>query len=210
MSDTVLAAMIGAVTSIVVALIGRQTAHGKRLESRPLPGRQLPPLSWAVTLVVLALWLLISPGAIHHDLAGTNFLVIPVVLLILAVASPIRPLTAGWVSLAIFSANFVLGPLGNRLAGSRYDIAFGGEFSQLWPILLIGFAAALVVAGICAWRLRMPLASIREADSTTERTRENVMTDGGFAAALERLAALHSEGKLSDDEFRTAKKRLLG
>jgi len=35
------------------------------------------------------------------------------------------------------------------------------------------------------------------------------ITDSTFTAALELLAALHSEGKLSDDEFRAAKKRLL-
>lgn len=211
MSDTVLSALIGAVTSIVVAFIGRQTAHGERLEARTIPGRKLPPSAWVVTLAVLALWLLITPGAIHHDLAGTNFLLIPIVLVILALARPIRPLTAGWVSLLIFSANFVLGPLGNRLAGSSYDTAFGGKFSRLWPMLLLGFVTAVVVAGLCAWRLRRPEAPFPEAESTTQKSQEKEgLTDSALTTALERLAALHTEGKLSDDEFRAAKKRLLG
>jgi hypothetical protein len=208
MSDTVLAALIGAVTSIIVALIGKQTAHGRRLESRPVPGRQLPTPAWSVTLAVLALWLLISPGAIHHDFAGSNFFVIPIVLLILAFVRPIRPLTAGWVSLAIFSANFVLGPLGNRLAGSAHDIAFGLEFEKVRLILVIGFVAAGLVSGLCAVRLRQPHPLEESAKQTTHQ--EDATPESTFTTELERLAALHSEGKLSDDEFRAAKKRILG
>ena len=208
MSDTALAALIGAVTSIIVALIGKQTAHGRRLESRPVPGRQLPTPVWSVTLAVLALWLLVSPGAIHHDFAGTNFFVIPIVLLILAFVRPIRPLTAGWVSLAIFSANFVLGPLGNRLAGSAYDTAFGLEFEKVRLILLIGFVAAGLVAGLCAVRLRQPHPLKESAKQTNYQ--EDATPESTFTTELERLAALHSDGKLSDDEFRAAKKRILG
>jgi len=73
MSDTVLAALIGAGSSIVVALIAKGTTHGKRLASRSIPGSQLPTPAWIVTLAVLALWLLISPSAIHHVLVGFNF-----------------------------------------------------------------------------------------------------------------------------------------
>ena len=207
MSDTILAALIGATSSIVVALVGRRPADGTRLESRSAPGHQLPPLAWVVTLAILAVWLLISPGAIHHDLSGTNFFLIPIVLFFLAIVKPIRPLTAGWVSLAIYSANFILGPLGNRLVGSRHDT--GLDPANIWPMFLIGFVAAAIVAAVCALRLRQRHPTLQKAASPI--TQEEIQPTGSaLTAALERLVALHSDGKLSDDEFRTAKERLLG
>src|SRR5437016_12887464 len=135
---------------------------------------------------------------------------IPVVLLILAVIRPIRPLTAIWVSLAVFSSNFVLGPLGNRLAGSRSDIEFNPRFEMLWPMLLIGFVAAALVGGVCALRIRRADPTLHDREFKKLIGQEQApITDSTFTTARERLAALHSEGKLSDDKFRPAKKRLL-
>lgn len=208
MNDTLIAALIGAVTSIAAALIGRQTTNHEHLGSRRIPGRNLPTPVWSTTLAAIALWLFVSPGMIHHDFSGINFFVVPVVLLVLASVRPIRPLTGGWVTLAIFSANFVLGPLGNRFAGSTHDTAFGLEFEKLLPILLIGFVAAALVGGVCALRLRQPRA-LKEA-ATQGGHQENIASGNTLTADLERLAALHADGKLSDEEFRMAKTRLLG
>jgi len=78
-----------------------------------------PTRAWVVSALFLVAWLLITPGAIHHDLAGTNFFVVPAVFIVLALVKPIRPLTAAWVSLGLFSANFFLGPLAKRFRGLK-------------------------------------------------------------------------------------------
>jgi flagellar biosynthesis protein FliP len=124
MTDAIAAALISAAASIGVAFVSRQTAQRRDSRARTLPGTRFPTRTWTISSLILAVWLLVSPGAIHHDFSGTNYFVIPVVLLLLALLSPIRPLTALWVSLAVFSANFVLGPLGNRMVGSAYDTQF--------------------------------------------------------------------------------------
>lgn len=44
----------------------------------------------------------------------------------------------------------------------------------------------------------------KQVNATEART-----SDSAFTAALDRLVALHSDGKLTDEEFRAAKERLL-
>lgn len=209
MSDTIIAALIGAVTSVLVAVIGTQTAQGKSSGSPSLPGLKFPTRPWVITTIALSIWLLVTPGVIHHDFSGINFFIIPIVVLLLALISPIRPLTASWVTLSIFSLNFVLGPLGNRLAGSRYDTAFGLEFSKLLPLLMLGVITALIAWGVCALRLRH--GNFSQSLEDVEKTIQNNAPVAGqnLAAGLEQLAKLHSDGKLSDDEFKMAKNRLI-
>jgi len=212
MSDTVIAALIGALASVIVAIIGKQTSGGRNAAAlERAPGRRGPTLPWTIVGVLLLVWLVVSPGLIHHDFAGTNFFAIPIVLLVVALVCPIRPLTATWVSLSIYSSNFVLGPLGNRLAGSRYDTQFGLPFEKLWLVLLIGFGVAAIIAGACALRLRYatPHANARADSAPLVAGRGAQGLDSSFAEALSRLADLHTAGKLTDQEFLDAKRRLL-
>jgi len=207
MSDTVLAALIGALASVIVAIIGKQTSGDQNAPAlHRVPGRRIPTLPWTITALALLIWLLVSPGLIHHDFAGLNFFVIPIVLLVVALFSPIRPLTASWVSLAIYSSNFVLGPLGNRLARSHFDAQYGLP----WQVLLIGFASAAIIAGVCALRLRYAATDV-PVDEVASSFDGRVVpeSDSGLAGALVRLAALHTAGKLSDQEFLDAKRQLL-
>src|SRR5437867_4270130 len=110
-----------------------------------------PTFAGGMLRLQFSCWLAVSPAFLHHDLAGENFLLIPVVTIVLALFVPISPLSAAWISLALFAANFVIGPLSNRLHGSQYDTAFiyearerGKQLSILW----IGFGTAVVASSI--------------------------------------------------------------
>src|SRR5262249_40388532 len=127
MSDTVLAALISAGASILVAILSKSVESRK--DSRPRDAWQYAVRAaskvnirrWYVASAILLIWLAVSPAFLHHDLAGTNFLLIPFVTVVLAIAIPISPLRAAWIVLALFAANFVIGPLSNQLHGSAYD-----------------------------------------------------------------------------------------
>lgn len=211
MSDTVTAALIGAASTVAVALIGRKGSERQEAAGRRrLPGQNLPTRAWLVTALFLVAWLLVSPGILGHDFAGTNFFVVPIVFIVLALVRPIRPLTGAWVSLGVFSANFFLGPLANQLAHSRFDTQFI-ESGKIPTVLLIGFAGAALVAAVCWWRLpNVEATTPAPSRDAEERGGGVVAPDITLSTSLEKLASLHASGALSDEEFRKAKARLLG
>jgi hypothetical protein len=141
---------------------------------------------------------------VHHDFAGSNFLFIPIMVIPLALIVPLRPLKAAWMSLALFAANFILGPMSNRIHGSRYDTSFiggtpgGGQ--KLAFLLSLAGATAAVTAAICFLRLKFRKQSV--VGSTAP-------VSSGLASELERLAQLRTSGALSEDEFQRAKDKLL-
>jgi hypothetical protein len=152
-------------------------------------------------LLALLAWSALAPALIHHDFAGTDLLLAPVVLILLAAIRPARPDLAAAVTFCTFAAVFVLGPLSNRLAGSQYDTqavpSTAGQADWGKLLVLLGLAAgtALVVAVICV--LRRPSArAAQEADNS-------------LVSQLVRLNELHAAGALSDSEFAAAKARLV-
>jgi hypothetical protein len=147
----------------------------------------------------------LSPAFVHHDFAGMNFYLIPIVVIPLALIVPIPPLKAAWMSLAMFAANFVIGPMSNRLHGSAYDTTFvGGNARQetifLEFLLLVGGGTAAAASGICF--LRRKYGRRRNV----ERPDRN---PAGLAAELEKLVHLRTTGALSETEFQRAKEKLL-
>lgn len=206
MSDPIIAALISASASITVAVISKTlgTPSSTRTPAQVFTRTQTRP--WWPTLAALGLWLLISPAAIHHDIAGQNFLVIPVVLVLLALWRPRSPLTGAWVTLAAVSANFVLGPLSNRLAGATNDTAFAPDQDKLPLLVAIILGSTLLVALACWIGLRRisPRADQSAPHPTTPPASSTDVVGG-----LERLAKLRSDGLLSEDEFQAAKKALL-
>ncbi|MEO0617602.1 MAG: hypothetical protein AAFY69_15845, partial [Pseudomonadota bacterium] len=122
MNDTIIAALISAGASVLVGLLGSHSGH-HRSRSPVVRDRRSVHL-WYAAMAMLAVWQLVSP-AWHHDWGGMNFIAVPIALAALALVVPIRPLTAVWMTLALASTNFVLGPLGNRLVGSSSDTRFG-------------------------------------------------------------------------------------
>ena len=219
MSDTVLAALISAVASILVAILSKNVEARKASEPQDVSSPVVRASSqanvrrWYVTSAILLIWLAVSPAFIHHDLAGTNFFLIPVVVVVLSVVVPTSPLRAAWISLALFAANFVIGPLSNRLHGSPYDTQFvyeARERSKQLSILLIGFGTAAVASCICFFRRRSGSANAsRSVSAGNQNTAPPAETHSSLAAELEKLSQLHATGALSVDEFMLAKKKLL-
>jgi hypothetical protein len=153
------------------------------------------------------IWFALSPALVNHDFAGTNFFLIPLAAILLALMVPTLPLKAASISLALFAANFFLGPLSNRIGGSEYD---PWESSKQFTLLLIGFGSAGVASYICYLRLKFRKRSVLAATPVQRVTLPPARSQSGLARELERLAKLHATHGLSDDEFQREKEKLLG
>ena len=221
MDGSALGALITAVASIVVAIINRKSDPNGGSPSSGTPGSATAAAFhrpgavspgatrvWYVALAVLLLWMALSPAFVNHDFAGMNFIAIPIFFVPLALIVPVRPLKAAWMCLAMFAANFVLGPMSNRMAGSRFDTAFisdaPGDRNALQSLLLIAAATAAVSSIICYLRLKY-----RHSPSLSPSSSPFSPLIGSVTAELERLARLHEQGALSEAEFRRAKESVL-
>ena len=223
MSDTISGALISAAGSILVAILSRG------VETRTRSGQG--PLSfvsswasgarwWYVASAILLVWFALSPALVHHDFAGTNFFVIPLATIVLALLVPTLPLMGASITLGLFAANFLLGPLSNRIGGSQFDtqvIYDPRERSKQFTVLLIGFGAAAVASLICYLRLRLrgrvtqPAApAIPAVASEPHVPLLPPQSAPSLARDIEKIARLHASHTLTDDEFQRAKEKLLG
>jgi len=203
MSDSIVAALISAVSSVLIAYISK----GKISKSPEKAGIYNVPnwrsKVWIIVLSMLLIWLALSPALIHHDLAGTNFFVIMFVTFVLALAAPIKPINSASIVLALYASNYVLGPLSNRLAGSRYDARYEVSLEGVLVFIGIAFANALIIYGVCA-------LFARRAVSKNSSILNDVNTDDlSLTSELERLGQLHEDGVLDTKEFKQAKAKLL-
>ena len=134
-----------------VPTLGIKVPHLRCLRVRALRAR------WYVVSVILLIWFALSPALVHHDFAGTNFFLIPLATVVLALLVPTLPLKAASISLGLFAANFFLGPLSNRIGSSQFDTQFiydPRERSKQFTLLLTGFGTAAVASCLCYLRLK--------------------------------------------------------
>jgi hypothetical protein len=219
--ETIVAAIISAVASVIVALISRGTppAQTDRTSETSEPSALSPHSArkgWTILLAVLVPWIVLSPPLIHHDFPGINLFVIVGVTILASAVWPIRPLPAAAIVLALHPVNFFMEPVA-RMIHHMLGPMSGLDSSKITFLVSIFFANALAVAGICYWRRKssfaMPLttsaAPVRKGEEVPQST-SGVHASTSLASELKGLASLHAEGKLSDEEFRRAKERLLG
>ena len=112
---SIVAACISAVASVIVALIGKSSPARAKRRGEPQCVYIIPSTNkrvWTVGILILSLWLLLSPTVIHWDWADTNFIIIAIVTLLLSGISPIRPSGAAAVVLMLYAANFFMVPIG--------------------------------------------------------------------------------------------------
>ena len=124
MSDTISGALISAAGSILVAILSRGVETRTRSGQGPLSFVSSSASGarwWYVASAILLVWFALSPALVHHDFAGTNFFVIPLATIVLALLVPTLPLMAASITLGLFAANFLLGTLSNRIGGSQFD-----------------------------------------------------------------------------------------
>jgi hypothetical protein len=203
MDSTIVAALISAVSSIVVALIGL----GSSTANAPgVPGSTgtyaIPKRNrwiWLVVTTIFVAWLIVSALFIHWDVAGTSGLAIPIVVLILSVAFPIRPWSAAAISLFLFPFAFVAEPLGKWQNGISFQNHLDPNVVGVY--LGLAFGSALVAWLVTRWRVR----SYR----TISHDLQGPPISSAFAKEFSELAKLHQAGVLSDEEFTRAKNKLL-
>src|SRR5690242_15144697 len=111
--ESIIAALISAVASVIVAVISRNSPTSEKNTTPEGSGVRTKAAvtstgkkQWVIALSILVPWLLVSPPLIHWDLAGLNVFVILAVTLVIAFAWPIKPLAAAAIVLILHPISF--------------------------------------------------------------------------------------------------------
>jgi len=198
MDSTIIASLISAVASVLVALISRGSTRARALEQAAIPRRNQK--IWIATVCVLVAWMSFAALFLHWDLAGTtSTLAVPLVTWVLAAAFPIQPGNAAAVPLFLFPLAFLAEPIGKW----RRGIDFENHFEPVTVAAFVGIALATAsIAWVIArWRIRSSWATVD--------VEPPVAISNTIAKGLSELADLHRTGVLSDEEFTRAKSKLL-
>jgi hypothetical protein len=199
MDSTIVAAIISAISSTVVAIIGNASSAGKtNTESRlAIPNRNKK--IWIVSSIVLLSWTIYAALFLHWDLAAMSVLLIPVVIVVCSLAFPVKPATAAATALFLFPFAFAAEPIGKWKRGLNFDNHF--EPSAIAVYVAIAFGTAFIAWLINHYRTR----SFRMSTAVEKQFELN----SPLANEIADLAKLHREGILSDEEFKKAKTKLL-
>jgi hypothetical protein len=208
---SIVTAFISAAASVIVALIGKSSPARARRRGEPQRVYIIPSTNkrvWITSILILSLWLLLSPTLIHWDLAGSNFFLIFIVTLVLSYIWPIRPWGAAAVVLMLYSVNFFMEPLGWWVHG--ISISFNpNDLGYFLLVLGLGFVNTVGSWSLARWRGRK-FAEIAEAETKAETTgTESHPITTLLADEIAKLSKLRESGALSDEEFQKAKNKLL-
>lgn len=199
MDSTIVAALISAISSIIVAIIGN-ASDGKNTNNNSeliIPKRNKK--IWVLGTIVLVSWMSYAALFLHWDLAGMSVLLIPIVILIFSFAFPVKPTTAAATILFLFPFAFAAEPIGKWKRGMIFDNHF--EPGAIGVYVSIAFGTAFIT-----WLInRQRSKSLRV--STVESKQSQLNTS--LAIQLSDIARLHKEGILSDEEFTKAKNKIL-
>ena len=203
MDSTIVASLVSATASIVVAILNRDRAPARGTgRVAPTPGYTIPKRNrriWTIAVGILIGWMVFAALFLHWDLAGSSVLAIPLVIWILAAAAPIKPSNAAAIALFLFPFAFAAEPIGKWRRGMHFENHF--EFSVVATYIALAFGTALIAWLIATWRGR--------ANRTANRDEQALPGSSALARGLAELAELHRAGVLSDEEFARAKGKLL-
>lgn len=205
---SVIAALISAAASILVTLIGKSPRGPTKRSAEPLSVYSVPARNkraWIFVITILSIWLVSSPVLIHWDWGGMNFFLLPIVTLILSAVRPIKPSWAAAVVLILYPINFLMEPLGWWVA----DISGGYTSSGIAILLGLAFVNALGAWALARWRAKVFVEVLESAKQSGKGPTITTQSSSSLADELAKLNQLYKSGALSDDEFQTAKKRLL-
>lgn len=210
MDSTIAAALISAMASLLVALLGHAGARTHNAAPSPMPVTGHLPrnrLIWMITAGLTFAWTVYAAFFLHWDLAGMSLLLIPVVVWALAVAFPISPWNAAAISLLLFPFAFMAEPIGKWRRGISSQNHF--EAGVLAICVAAGFGTALIAAALCWWRGRaISRKALPDAlPSAFPGQPPSVSTP--LARELADLAELHRTGVLTDEEFARTKAKLI-
>jgi hypothetical protein len=206
--ESIAAAVISAIASIAVAVINQRYAATSRrhreakTEAPDLPG----PSLWAVSVVIVIVWVLVAPYLTRDPnlLTISFFAAVPLATLVLAYLTAPPPLLAASGVLAIHAVN-----AGVMSFSTVPGFTLGFRSRSDFTLLLGAFALNAVLAALAAkWRRR-------QASRGVEHVASPRVPEIGFPAAgdlieqLTTLTKLRDEGKLTEEEFSAAKRKLL-
>lgn len=212
--ESIIASLISAIASVIVAVISKSTASPEKT-STPIQSRvdRSPASSysgkkqWRISLALLVPWLLLSPPLIQWDLAGINLYLILAVTLAISFVWPIKPLPAAAIVLILHPLSFAMEPIAKGLRGMN---PHGRIDSSKVIFLVTVFLGNAVVAGIlCAWRGKAKVTATQmsiPAGPVAEKPR----AVDSLSQELDKLGSLRAQGILSEEEFQKAKAKVLG
>jgi hypothetical protein len=211
--EQVIAAIISAVASVIVALLSKSSATSEARSAfvgdqakDKLGFSSTAKKRWMIVLALLVPWLLLSPPLIHWDIVGLNMFVILAVTLVVSFAWPIKPLAAVAIVLILHPISFVMEPIAKGLRGMNPN----GRLEQSKIVFLVSiFLGNAIVAGIlCAWRGRAKTAQ-SEIGRPVEVAADKQQRVDSLANELDKLGNLRAQGVISEDEFQKAKLKVL-
>ena len=207
-NNSLLPAIITAITSIIVAIIGKFNINVTkgRLDQKTLVKNKVNRQkflknnrTWNYVSTLYIIWIVIAALFLHWDIAGMSYLGIPI-LFILSFIYPINPFKATSLTLLIFAFCLFAEPIGKIREGISISNHFYNE--AIW--LYIG---STIVIGLSIWftnslRLKVAVTQQISMDNKLE-------TEDSANTELIKLFDLYKKGILTEDEFNKAKDRLI-
>jgi hypothetical protein len=198
--ESIVAAIVSAVASIVVALINRERS-AKQTSTVPvalIQEQKRGSRAWLFAVLGTVVWAVVASRLTNRgDLLEINFFVlIPIVSIVAAYVCSPQPLAAASGVFAIHAVNAGLMSV-SRIRG--FMIASASDTL----LLLLAFTVNAVLAALAArWAKR---GQRRSAQLAGGEVHPSSTTD-----QLTQLARLRTDGLLTDDEYIKAKNKLLG
>lgn len=199
MDSTIVSSIISAISSILIAIIGKNVSEGKTNSGGVITIPKRNNKYWFICTFVLVCWMIFATLFLHWDIAGASVLLIPIIILIMSAVFPIKPTSAAAISLFLFPFAFVAEPIGKL----RQNMNFYNHFEPK----VIGFFVSLAFGtAFFAWLItRFRARSYRSSLQEDPKTPHNSL----LALQLSEIATLHEKGILSDEEFTKAKKKII-
>jgi putative oligomerization/nucleic acid binding protein len=212
--ESIIAALISAVASVIVALISKKSAAsetnntpvatGARKRSKVVwSGKK----QWRIAILLLIAWLLLSPPLIHWDIVGINLFVIVAVTVVISFVWPIKPLAASAIVLILHPVNFAMEPLAKGLRGMNPQGRL--EPSKIALLLSIFLGNAILAAFLCAWRGKATVLPPDRQDKSVGFGAGQGQSSDSLSHELDRLGSLRAQGVITEEEFQKAKAKVL-
>ena len=142
MDSTIVAALISAISSIIIATIGRTKAEGNTNKDYEITIPNRNKILWMVTSIILVVWMAYAALFLHWDSAGISILLIPIIIVIFSFVFPIKPTTAAATALFLYPLAFSAEPIGKWKRGMIFDNHF--EPSAIGVYVSIAFGTAFI------------------------------------------------------------------
>ena len=223
---SIIVAIVSSITTIVVAFIDRSSSNQIKMQNLILDDERISvdkenykhneliyqsykqnKSAWYMTSGILVALLIISVGLYRHEALFINFLILPVITLLLAFYRPTMQAFSTILVLLLYALTFMGVPASNLFFGRSASLGVSGIFIM----------AGLCIANVLILRIilfykqkRMMITAPNTFSARIARRNSLNKEPVNFTGQLEKLRELYKDGSLTEEEFSQAKKRLLG